>query len=68
MLALAGFFLLAIGLPAAMALTALALWEESVPPALPALVAGPPILLGYLACHFASNRLVKARAADESRR
>jgi hypothetical protein len=28
----------------------------------------PPILLGYLACHFASQRMVKAKALETPRR
>ena len=61
----AGLILLAIGFPATLLLVAQALGEEGASPMLPLAIGAPPIMLGYLACHFASQRLVKARALEE---
>ena len=61
----AGVILLAIGFPATIALVARALGAEGFPSVLPLAIGAPPIVLGYLACHFASQRLEKARALED---
>lgn len=55
--------LLAIGFPVTLYLVALAL-TSAAPAVLPLAVGAPPILLGYLACHFASQRMLKAKALE----
>jgi hypothetical protein len=67
LLTIAGLILLAIGFPATLWLVAQALAEGGPPPFLPAAVGAPPIMLGYLACHFASQRMLKAKAIEASR-
>jgi hypothetical protein len=64
LLSVAGFILLAVGFPATLFLVAQALSPDGVSPVLPAAIGAPPIMLGYLACHFASRRLVKAKALE----
>lgn len=64
----AGVLLLAIGFPLTLALVAQALGPQGLSPILPIAIGAPPITLGYLACHFASQRMVKAKALDEARR
>jgi hypothetical protein len=68
LLTIAGLILLAIGFPVTLVMTAQALSPDGISPVLPAAIGAPPIILGYLACHFASQRLVKARSLDGSRR
>lgn len=63
-LAIAGAVLLAIGFPPTILLAAEALTTDGVSPFLPAAVGAPPLMLGYLACWFASQRLVRARAME----
>ena len=63
-LTLAGVLLLAIGFPFTLMLVAMALTSETFSPMLPIAAGAPPIMLGYLACHFAARRLEKARAID----
>jgi hypothetical protein len=63
-LTLAGLILLALGFPTTLLLVAHALTEGGVSPFLPAAIGAPPIVLGYLSCHFASQRMVKARAIE----
>jgi hypothetical protein len=60
----AGVILLGVGFPATIALVAQALAPEGLSPILPIAIGAPPITLGYLACHFASQRLVKARTLE----
>lgn len=67
LLSLAGLILLAIGFPVTLVMTAQALSPDGISPVLPAAFGAPPIILGYLACHFASQRLVKARALEGGR-
>lgn len=67
LLMIAGMILLAIGLPLTLALTMLAISPDGLSPALPLGVGGPPIMLGYLTCHFASARLAKAKALESGR-
>jgi hypothetical protein len=67
LLSLAGFTILAIGFPVTLALVAHALVTEGASPFLPAAVGAPPLMLGYLACHFASQRMVLAKAAEARR-
>lgn len=64
LLMIAGLILLGIGFPLTMVLAAQALSPEGLSPVLPIAAGGPPILLGYLACHFASQRMVKAKALE----
>jgi hypothetical protein len=61
LLTVAGLILLGIGFPATLLLVAQSLASEGVSPVLPG---APPIMLGYIACHFASKRLVKAKALE----
>ncbi|MGE0741641.1 MAG: hypothetical protein AB7O98_09885 [Hyphomonadaceae bacterium] len=68
LLTIAGLLLLAIGFPVTLWLVALALAPEGGSPVLPFAVGAPPIMLGYLACYFASRRMVKARSLEGSRR
>ena len=68
MLTIAGLILLALGFPLTLVLTAQALSPEGMSPVLPLAAGAPPIILGYLACHFASQRMVKAKALEISRR
>jgi ferric-dicitrate binding protein FerR (iron transport regulator) len=64
----AGLILLAIGFPATLFLALQALQPDGMSPVLPAAIGAPPIVLGYLACHFASQRLVKAKALETGSR
>lgn len=68
LLTTAGLILLAIGFPLTLALVARALSPDGGPAMLPLAVGAPPILLGYLACHFASQRMVKAKALETASR
>lgn len=68
LLTIAGLLLFAGGFPITLILAAGALAGTVAPPLLPAVVGAPPLMLGYLACHFASQRLVKAKALDGRRR
>jgi hypothetical protein len=63
-LTLAGVLLLAVGFPFTLMLVAMALASETFSPMLPIAAGAPPIMLGYLACHFAARRLEKARTLD----
>lgn len=60
----AGAILLAIGFPLTMTLVALALAPHGLSPVLPIAAGGPPIVLGYIACHYASHRLARAKALE----
>ena len=62
LLALAGVILLAIGFPLTLTLVAFAMAPHGLSPIVPLVAGGPPILLGYVACHFASKRLARARS------
>ena len=64
LLAVAGVILLAVGFPLTMGLAMLAMAPHGVSPVLPIAAGGPPLMLGYLACHFASRRMVKARQLE----
>jgi hypothetical protein len=64
LLSVAGLILLGIGFPATLLLVAQSLSPEGMSPVLPAALGAPPIMLGYIACHFASQRLVKAKALE----
>ena len=56
---------MALGFPLTLFLVTQALAPEAHVSAILPLAAGaPPILLGYLACHFASLRMVKAKAME----
>jgi hypothetical protein len=66
LLTVAGLILLGLGFPATLLLVAQALGQE-ISPMLPAAIGAPPIMLGYIACHFASKRLVKAKALEARR-
>lgn len=68
LLAVAGAILLGIGFFATVILVGQALGAEGVSPALPLWVGGPPLVFGYLACHFATQRMQRARALDQERR
>ena len=64
LLSVAGLILLGLGFPATLLLVAQALAPDGVSPMLPAAIGAPPIMLGYIACHFASKRLIKAKALE----
>jgi hypothetical protein len=65
LLTTAGLILLALGFPLTLLLVAQALSPGAHMPAMLPFAAGaPPIVLGYLACHFASQRMVKAKALE----
>ena len=68
LLTLAGLILLGLGFPLTLYLVALSLAPNGLSPVLPVAIGAPPIVLGYIACHFASQRMVKAKALDEARR
>jgi hypothetical protein len=63
-LATAGLLLLLVGFPLTLSLVARELQETAAAPFLPAAIGAPPIMLGYLACCFASRRMVKAKALE----
>jgi hypothetical protein len=64
LLTTAGVILLAIGFPLTMVLAFSALSPDGVPPILPIVIGFPPLLLGYLACHFASRRMELAKELE----
>jgi hypothetical protein len=68
LLTIAGLILLALGFPATLILAAQALSPDGMSPILPIAIGAPPMILGYLACHFASQRMVKAKALEAPRR
>lgn len=61
LLTIAGLMLLVTGFPLTLGLVAIALHGDGVSAVLPLAIGAPPIALGYLACHFASQRLLKAK-------
>ena len=65
LLSLAGLILLVIGFPMTLGLAAFAIATGAISPILPIALGAPPLLLGYLACHFASARMVKAKTLEE---
>jgi|GEM_PF-2515550 len=67
-LTLAGLILLGLGFPLTLYLVSLALAPKGVSPVLPLAIGLPPIMLGYVACHFASVRMVKAKSLEGERR
>ncbi|MBC7767233.1 MAG: hypothetical protein H7124_00430 [Phycisphaerales bacterium] len=67
LLTTAGVMLLAVGFPMTLLLVAQALTSEGASPFLPLAAGAPPIMLGYLACHFASQRMLSAKALERSR-
>ena len=64
LLTIAGLFLLGVGFPLTLIMTAIALGSGESSPFVPAVIGAPPIMLGYLACHFASQRLARAKALE----
>ncbi|MBL8544167.1 MAG: hypothetical protein JNJ63_10215 [Hyphomonadaceae bacterium] len=64
LLASAGVLLLVIGFPLTLFLVARALWSDGASPLLPLAIGAPPIMLGYIACHFASARLARAKRLE----
>jgi len=68
LLTLAGLILLGLGFPLTLYLVAVSLGPHGLSPVLPIAIGAPPIVLGYIACHFASLRMVKAKALEEARR
>lgn len=67
MLGVAGLILLGLGFPMTLVMVANALSHEGASPFVPAAIGAPPIMLGYLACHFASRRMVKAQTMEGRR-
>jgi len=68
LLTLAGLILLGLGFPLTLYLVMVSLGPGGLSPVLPVAIGAPPIVLGYIACHFASLRMVKAKALEEARR
>ena len=68
LLTIAGLMLLGTGFPVTLIMVAIALGSGSDSPFVPAAIGAPPIMLGYLACHFASQRMVKAKAIETGAR
>ena len=66
LLTIAGLFLLGAGFPVTLVMVAMALSAGSQSPLTPAFIGAPPIMLGYLACHFASHRMLKAKALESA--
>lgn len=64
LLTIAGLMLLGVGFPVTLIMVAIALGAGAETPFLPAAIGAPPIVLGYLACHFASHRMVKAKTIE----
>jgi hypothetical protein len=60
--------LLLIGFPLTLALVSMSMSPEGLSPLMPALVGGPPVLMGYLACRYASSRLMRAKVVEQRRR
>lgn len=61
----AGMILLGLGFPLTLALAAMAISPDGLSPAFPIMFGGPPVVLGYLACRYASWRLGQAKKIDE---
>jgi hypothetical protein len=68
LLTTAGLILLAIGFPVTLFLVSQSLSPDGMSPVLPLAIGAPPIVLGYVACHFASARMAKAKALEGARR
>lgn len=68
LLTVAGVVLLGAGFPVTLVMVAIALGSGADSPFVPAVIGAPPIMLGYLACHFASQRMVRAKAIEGSLR
>lgn len=64
LIAMAGFILLAIGFPTTLILVALSLSPDGISPLFALLAGGPPIALGWAACHYASTRLERAKERE----
>lgn len=64
LLTVAGVVLLGVGFPVTLVMVAIALGSGADSPFVPAVIGAPPIMLGYLACHFASQRMVRAKAIE----
>jgi hypothetical protein len=64
LLTFAGLLLLGLGFPITLALVGFALSSGSNAPFVPAAIGAPPMMLGYLACHFASQRMLRAKALE----
>jgi hypothetical protein len=67
LLTVAGLFLIGVGFPTTLVLTAQSLSPDGISPILPLAIGLPPIMLGYIACHFASKRMVKAQSLEGRR-
>jgi hypothetical protein len=66
LLTMAGLILLGLGFPTTLFFVAQAL-SDAAPPILPAAIGAPPLMLGYIACHFATKRLIRAKALEARR-
>ncbi len=64
LIAMAGLILLAIGFPTTLILAALSLSPDGISPLFALLAGGPPIALGWAACHYASTRLERAKERE----
>lgn len=63
-LAAAGYVLMGVSLPLTMFFVAMALSGHGGSPFLPIAAGAPPMMIGYMACHFATLRLAKASVLD----
>ncbi len=63
-LAAAGMILLVAALPLTLIFVAVALGRAETSPLLPLVVGAPPIMIGYLSCHYASRRLAKLKLLE----
>lgn len=64
LLTAAGAILLGVSFPLTLLFVGVALAGHSPSPFMPIVAGGPPILVGYLACHIASRRMARANALD----
>jgi hypothetical protein len=67
LLTIAGLILMGAGFPLTIYLVAQAMAPDGISPMLPLALGAPPLMLGYLACHFASHRLQRAKTIESER-
>ncbi len=63
-LATAGYMLMSACLPLTMFFVAMALSGQGGSPFLPIAAGAPPMMIGYMACHFATRRLARAAVLE----
>jgi hypothetical protein len=67
LLTIAGLMLLGGGFPFTIFLVTQAMAPDGISPMLPLALGAPPLMLGYFACHFASQRLMRAKRIETER-